>query len=41
MRNVVLYTLTSVDGAVDDPRRYVPETDATVPGAPVFDSVAL
>ena len=41
MRNVVLYTLTSVDGAVDDPRRYYPETDATVPGAPVFDSVAI
>jgi dihydrofolate reductase len=41
MRNVVLYTLTSVDGAVDDPRRYFPETDATVPGAPVFDSVAI
>src|SRR5690349_12197263 len=41
VRNVVLYTLTSLDGAVDDPRRYFPETDATVPGAPVFDSVAI
>lgn len=40
MRNVVLYTLTSLDGAVDDPRRYFPDTDANVPGPPVFDSVA-
>lgn len=39
MRKVVLYTLTSLDGAVDDPRRYFPDTDADVPGAPVFDDV--
>ena len=39
MRKVVLYTLTSLDGGVDDPRRYFPDTDATVPGAPVFDTV--
>lgn len=37
MRKVVLYTLMSLDGAVDDPRRYFPETSE--PGAPVFDSV--
>lgn len=41
MRNVVLYTLTSLDGAVDDPRRYFPDTDANVPGAPVFDPVSI
>jgi dihydrofolate reductase len=37
MRKVVLYTLMSLDGAVDDPRRYFPGTDPTVPGAPAFD----
>lgn len=37
MRKVVLYTLMSLDGAVDDPGRYFPETAA--PGIPVFDSV--
>jgi dihydrofolate reductase len=37
MRKIVLYTLMSLDGAVDDPRRYFPETDA--PGAPAFDPV--
>jgi dihydrofolate reductase len=41
VRNVVLYTLTSLDGAVDDPRRYFPDTDANVPGAPVFDPVSI
>jgi dihydrofolate reductase len=41
VRKVVLYTLTSLDGAVDDPRRYFPETDAAVPGAPVFDPVMI
>jgi dihydrofolate reductase len=39
MRKVVLYTLMSLDGAVDDPRRYFPGTDPTVPTAPVFDPV--
>jgi dihydrofolate reductase len=33
--------LTSLDGAVDDPRRYFPDTDANVPGAPVFDPVSI
>lgn len=36
MPKVVLYTLTSLDGAVDDPRRYFPGS-GTEPGAPVFD----
>lgn len=39
MRKLVLYTLTSIDGAVEDPRRYFPETDPTVASAPVFDPV--
>ena len=39
MRKVVLYTLTSLDGAVDHPGRYFPATDLTVPGAPAFDPV--
>ena len=39
MRKVVLYTLMSLDGAVDHPGRYFPDTDTTVPGAPVFDPV--
>jgi dihydrofolate reductase len=33
---VVLYTLMSLDGAVDDPHRYFPETPSG-PGAPVVD----
>jgi dihydrofolate reductase len=37
VRKVVLYTLTSLDGSVDDPRRYFPGSDKDVPGAPVFD----
>lgn len=41
MRKVVLYTLTSLDGAVDDPRRYFPDSDPTVAGAPVFDPVMV
>lgn len=41
MRKVVLYTLTSLDGAVDDPRRCFPDTDADTPGAPVFDPVMI
>jgi dihydrofolate reductase len=39
MRNVVLYTLTSLDGAVEDPRRYFPDSTPTVASAPVFDPV--
>jgi dihydrofolate reductase len=39
MRKLVLYTLTSLDGAVDDPRRYFPDSTPTVASAPVFDSV--
>ena len=36
MPNLVLYTLTSLDGATEDPHRYFPETPNR-PGAPVFD----
>lgn len=39
MRKVVLYTLTSLDGAVEDPRRYFPDSIPTVASAPVFDPV--
>lgn len=39
-RKVSAYTLTSLDGAVDDPRRYFPATDAAVPGPPVFDALS-
>lgn len=41
MRKVVLYALTSLDGAVDDPGRYFPATHPTVRGAPVFDPVMI
>jgi len=41
MRKIVLYTLMSLDGAVDDPRRYFPDSDPTVAGAPVFDRVMV
>jgi dihydrofolate reductase len=36
MPNIVLYTLTSLDGATEDPHRYFPETGDRN-GAPVFD----
>lgn len=36
MPNIVLYTLMSLDGATEDPRRYFPET-GDKHGAPVFD----
>lgn len=36
MSKVVLYALTSLDGAVDDPHRYFPES-SDEPSAPVFD----
>jgi dihydrofolate reductase len=39
VRKVVQYTLTSLDGAVDDPRRYFPDSNPTVASAPVLDSV--
>jgi dihydrofolate reductase len=39
MRKVVLYTLMSLDGAVDDPRRYFADSDPTAAGAPAFDAV--
>ncbi len=39
-RTLVAYLLTSVDGAVDDPRRYFPATDAERPGPPVFDAAS-
>ena len=41
MRKIVQYTLTSLDGAVEDPRRYFPDSDPTVAGAPVFDPVLV
>jgi dihydrofolate reductase len=41
MRKLVLYTLTSVDGAVDDPRRYFANNDPTVESAPVLDQVMV
>jgi dihydrofolate reductase len=39
MRKVVQYTLTSVDGAVDDPRRYFAASNLDVASAPVLDPV--
>ena len=39
MRKVVLYTLTSLDGAVEDPRRYFPDNNLSVASAPVLDPV--
>jgi dihydrofolate reductase len=39
MRKVVLYTLTSLDGAVEDPRRYFPDSTTAVASAPVLDPV--
>ena len=41
MRKLVLYTLTSVDGAVDDPRRYFANNDPKVESAPVLDQVMV
>ena len=37
MPDIVLYTLTSLDGATADPHRYFPETGDAQGGAPVFD----
>ena len=36
MPNIVVYTLVSLDGAAEDPRRYFPETGGDA-GPPVFD----
>lgn len=36
-RSVVAYVLTSLDGAVDDPRRYFPATGDPAGGPPGFD----
>lgn len=41
MRKVVLYTLTSLDGAVEDPRRYFPDSTPAVASPPVFDPVMV
>ena len=41
MRKVVQYTLTSLDGAVDDPRRYFPGSSLTDDTAPTFDPVMI
>ena len=44
MRRIVLYTLISLDGAVDDPIRYFPtatDTGADEPSVPTFDDVML
>jgi dihydrofolate reductase len=39
MRKLVQYTLTSIDGSVEDPRRYFAQTDLDVASPPVFDAV--
>ena len=39
MRRIVQYTLMSLDGAVDDPRRYFPDSNPSVASAPVLDPV--
>lgn len=39
MSKIVLYTLTSLDGAVEDPRRYFPDSNPVVASAPVLDPV--
>jgi dihydrofolate reductase len=41
MRRLVQYTLMSLDGAVDDPRRYFPNSTPTVAGPPAFDPVMV
>jgi dihydrofolate reductase len=41
MRKLVQYTLTSLDGAVDDPRRFFPGSSLTVDTAPTFDPVMI
>src|SRR4029079_15138266 len=39
IRRIVQYTLMSLDGAVDDPRRYFPGSTPMVAGPPAFDPV--
>jgi dihydrofolate reductase len=41
MRKIVQYTLMSLDGAVDDPRRYFPGSNPDVASPPAFDPVML
>jgi dihydrofolate reductase len=41
MRKLVQYTLMSLDGAVDDPRRYFPGSSLNVDTAPTFDPVMV
>src|SRR4051812_18454810 len=41
MRRIVLYTLTSLDGAVDDPIRSFPEQAEDEQSVPSFDAVML
>jgi dihydrofolate reductase len=41
MRKLVQYTLTSLDGAVDDPRRFFPGSSLTVDTAPTFDPMMM
>ncbi|SKB10066.1 dihydrofolate reductase family protein [Aeromicrobium choanae] len=40
-RRVVLYTLTSIDGAVDEPGAYFPDDHVDHHGAPAFDPVLM
>jgi dihydrofolate reductase len=41
MRRIVIFTLSTLDGAVDDPNRYFPDPDpdASGPSAPTYDAV--
>ena len=39
MRKLVVYTLMSLDGAVEDPRRYFPGSTPDVASPPAFDPV--
>lgn len=42
MRRIVLYAITSLDGAVDDPTRsFPPEVDPDKPQPPTFDDVLI
>jgi dihydrofolate reductase len=38
MRKLVVYVLTSLDGAVEDPRRYFPASTPDVPSPPQLDA---
>ncbi|MBO1755530.1 dihydrofolate reductase family protein [Allobranchiibius sp. CTAmp26] len=39
MTRIVIFTLSTLDGAVDDPGRYFPNADADGPSAPGYDEV--